>query len=57
MESGIHLTIGIRNQDSTDKESEIQVYTDKKSGIQYLECGTFRLESRIQDFLGLPYMG
>ena len=57
VESGIHLTIGIRNQDSTDKESEIQVYTDKKSGIQYLECGTFRLESRIQDFLGLPYMG
>ena len=57
VESGIHLTIGIRNPDSTDKESEIQVYTDKKSGIQYLECGTCRLESRIQDFLGLPYMG
>ena len=57
VESGIHLTIGIRNPDSTNKESEIQVYTDKKSGIQYLECGTCRLESRIQDFLGLPYMG
>ena len=57
VESGIHLTIGIRNPDSTDKESEIQVYTDKKSGIEYLECGSCRLESRIQDFLGLPYMG
>ena len=57
VESGIHLTIGIWNPDSTDKESEIQVYTDKKSGIQYLECGSCRLESRIQDFLGLPYMG
>ena len=36
-ESGIPLTIVIQNPSSTDKESEIQVFTDKKAGIQYLE--------------------
>ena len=39
--------IGIRNPSSTDKES----------GIQYLESRIHSVESRIEDFLGLPYMG
>ena len=28
-----------------------------KTGIQYLELGIHRMESRIQDPLGFPYMG
>ena len=39
--------IGIRKPSSTDKES----------GIQYLESRIHSVESRIEDFLGLPYMG
>ena len=45
-ESGIPLTM----------ESRIRV-TLKKSGIQYLESGIHGVESRIQDWLWLPYMG
>ena len=41
-ESGIPLTLGIQNPSSTDKESV----------IQYL-----KVNSRIQDSLGLPYVG
>ena len=44
-ESGIPLTIGIRNPSSTDKESR----------IQYLKFRIHSMESRIQDCLGLPY--
>ena len=44
-ESGIELTIGIWNPNSTDK----------KSAIQYLESGIHSLEFRIQDRLRLPY--
>ena len=39
--------IGIRHPSSVDKES----------GIQYLESRIHSVESRIEDFLGLPYMG
>ena len=57
-ESGIPLTIAIRNPSSTDKESE----------IRYLESGIHRVESspesrvqnpesRIQVCLGFLYMG
>ena len=46
-ESGILLAIGIRNPSSIDKES----------GIQYLKSRIHSVESRIKDFLGLPYMG
>jgi len=45
-ESGIPLTIEIRNPSSTDKES----------GIQYFESEIQGVESRIQDCLGFPYM-
>ena len=45
--SGIPLTIGIRNPNSTNKEST----------IQYLESGICSVESRIQDCLGFPYGG
>ena len=41
------LTIGIWNPSSTDKQY----------GIQYLESGIPGLESRIQFFLWIPYMG
>ena len=44
--SGIALTIGNRNPNSTDKES----------GIHYLESGIHSVESRTQDCLGFPYM-
>ena len=46
-ESGIPLTIGIRNPNSINKESR----------IQYLESGICGVESRIQDCLGFSYMG
>ena len=46
-ESGILLAIGIRNPSSIDKES----------GIQFLKSRIHSVESRIKDFLGLPYMG
>ena len=39
--------IKIRNPSSTDKESR----------IQYMESRIHSVESRIEDFLGLPYMG
>ena len=42
-ESGISLTIGIRNLSSVDNES----------GIQYLESGIHGVESRIQDCVSL----
>ena len=41
------LTIGIWNPSSTDKQY----------GIQYLESGILGVESRIQFFLWIPYMG
>ena len=44
-ESGIPLTIGIRNPSSANK----------KSAVEYLESGIPNLESRIQDSLRLPY--
>ena len=44
-ESGIPLTTGIRNPNSTDKESS----------IQYLKFRIHSMESRIQDCLGLPF--
>ena len=44
-ESGIPLTIGIQHPSSTDK------YWNP------LESGILRMESRIQDCPGLPYMG
>ena len=49
-ESGIPLTIGVRNPSATDKES---------TGIQYLESGIHGVESRVQieDCLRFPYMG
>ena len=53
-ESGIPLTIVIQNPSSTDKESEIQVFTDKKAGIQYLEWGSRSVKSRSQDYQGRP---
>ena len=43
-ESATPLTFGIRNPSSTDKESV----------IQYLGFGIHRVNSRIQDSLGLP---
>ena len=46
-ESGILLTIRIRNPKSIDRESV----------IQYFESGIHPVESRIQDYLGLLYMG
>ena len=46
-ESGNPLQIGIRNPRSSDKES----------GIQYLESRIHGVESRIQDFLGFPFIG
>ena len=46
-ESGIPQRNGIWNPSFIDEESE----------IQYLESGTHGVESRIQDCLGLPYMG
>ena len=46
-ESGNPLQIGIRNPRSNDKES----------GIQYLESRIHGVESRIQDFLGFPFIG
>ena len=46
-ESGNPLQIGIRNPRLSDKES----------GIQYLESRIHGLESRIQDFLGFPFIG
>ena len=46
-ESGIPLTNGVWSPSSTDKESE----------VHYLESRTQGVESRIQDCLGLPYIG
>ena len=46
-ESGNPLQIGIRNPRSSDKES----------GIQYLKSRIHGVESRIQDFLGFPFIG
>ena len=53
LESGIQLkefrmplTTGIQNPSSTDK----------KSRTQYLECRIHGVESRIQDYLGFPYV-
>ena len=43
-ESGIPLTIGIRNPS----------FTDKESGFQYLESGIRDEESRIQDMSWIP---
>ena len=45
LESGIPLTIGIRNPS----------FTEKESGIQFLESGIHGVESRIQDCPGFPY--
>ena len=39
----------------TNKQSKIK--TNKKSGIQYLKSRIHCVESRIKDYLGLPYMG
>ena len=46
-EMRVSLTIGIRNPSSNDR----------KSGIQYLQSRIHSLESRIQDCLGLIYIG
>ena len=55
---------GIRNPgfwnpefSSRNPESRIPSSTDKDTRIQYLESGTDSVESRIQDCLGIPYMG
>ena len=61
LKSGI-LGFGIRN---TTQEFGIPQrngiwnpsFIDEESEIQYLESGTHGVESRIQDCLGLPYMG
>ena len=45
LESGIPLTIRIRDPSSTDEESR----------IWYLESGIQGVESRIHDCLGFPY--
>ena len=46
-ESGIPLRIGIQSPN----------FTDKESGIQFLESGIHDVESRIQDCPGFPHMG
>ena len=46
-ESGIPLTIGIQSPN----------FTDKESGIQFLESGIHDVESRIEDCPGFPHMG
>ena len=48
-ESGIPLNIGIQNPSST--------FPLTKTGIQCLQSGIQGVESRIQDCLGLPYLG
>ena len=45
-ESRIPVTIGIRDPS----------FTDKESGIQYLESGIHGEESLIQDCFGFPYI-
>ena len=47
-ESGIPITIGIRNPESK--------FPLTKAGIQYPESGIYHMESRIQDALGFHYM-
>ena len=47
-ESGIPITIGIRNSESK--------FPLTKAGIQYPESGNYHMESRIQDALGFHYM-
>ena len=47
-ESGIPITIGIRNSESK--------FPLTKAGIQYPESGNYHMESRIQDALGFQYM-
>ena len=42
---------------SRNPESWNPSYTDKESCTQCLESGIHGVESTIQDFLGLPYMG
>ena len=50
VESGIHLTIGIRNPDSTDKESEIQVgMWNLQTGIQNPRLSWITLHGLIGD--------
>ena len=46
-ESGIPLKFGVRNPS----------FTDKESGIQFMESRIHSLESRIHDCLGFSYMG
>ena len=47
-ESGIPITIGIRNPESK--------FPLTKAGIQYPESGIYHMESRIQDALGFHYV-
>ena len=68
VESGIlgfgfwYLTLGFRNSAPRIRNPAVikirnPSSTDKESGIQYVESRIHSVESRIKDFLGLPYMG
>ena len=68
VESGIlvfgfwNLTLGFRNSSpGIWNPAAIKIRnpssSDKESGIQYLEFRIHSVESRIKEFLGLPYMG
>ena len=54
LESGTRL-LQIRNPAATGILNPSS--TDKESGIQYLESRIHSVESRNEDFLGLPYIG